>query len=284
MKKFVTLRFALVLSGLLIAAVWFMPFDTIAEYFNDDPDIPNFIKKAKSAFSKEEYRQMRQHQVELYRGMDDGDRVQKIRQRSEAIATMRQQEDDLRARPESPEKDALLMNWTAMGPDPIPNGQTQIVSTPVSGRVTAIAVHPANPDIVYVGTAQGGLYRSTNGGGFWSPLMDGAQSLAIGAIAISPTNPETIYVGTGEPNFSLDSFFGVGLYRIENASTTANLFGPFNLDGASQNVFLGRAISEIIVHPTDGNTIFVSTTSGTGGISGSANNTLPSRGVYRSTN
>ena len=48
--------------------------------------------------------------------------------------------------------------------------------------------------------------------------MDGAQSLAIGAIAISPSNPEIVYVGTGEPNFSLDIFFGVGVYRINNAS------------------------------------------------------------------
>ena len=283
MKKFVTLRFALVVLGLLTAAVWLTPFDTIAEYFNDDPDIPNFIKKAKSAFSKEEYRHMRQHQVELYRGMDDGDRVQKIMQRSEAIATMRQQEDDLRARPESPEKDALLMNWTAIGPDPIPNGQTQVVSTAVSGRVTAIAVHPANPDIVYVGTAQGGLYRSTNGGNAWTPLLDGAESLAIGAVAISPSQPETIYVGTGEPNFSADSYFGVGVYRIDNASTSATVSGPFG----SAN-FSGRSIAEILVHPTDPATIFVASASAAAAINGGTAppTTVPAqnRGIWRSSN
>ena len=54
----------------------------------------------------------------------------------------------------------------------------------MSGRTIAIAVHPTNPDIVYVGTANGGLYRTINGGTTWTPLMDSADSLAIGAIAI----------------------------------------------------------------------------------------------------
>ncbi|MGB3006259.1 MAG: hypothetical protein WBC06_07110, partial [Chitinophagaceae bacterium] len=61
--------------------------------------------------------------------------------------------------------------WTEIGPNPIPNGQ--VAAGPqlaVSGRTIAIAVHPTNADIVYVGTAQGGLYRSTNGGTSWTPL------------------------------------------------------------------------------------------------------------------
>jgi hypothetical protein len=78
--------------------------------------------------------------------------------------------------------------WTAIGPYPIPNGQTTTVQTPVSGRVTAIAVHPTDPNTVYVGTAQGGVWRSQNGGTTWTPIFDGARSLAIGALALAPTN------------------------------------------------------------------------------------------------
>ena len=58
--------------------------------------------------------------------------------------------------------------WTPLGPYPIPNGQTTNVATAVSGRVTAIAVHPTNPDLVYVGTAQGGVWRSMDGGASWT--------------------------------------------------------------------------------------------------------------------
>ena len=66
--------------------------------------------------------------------------------------------------PNSHAKDALLAPWIPLGPAPIPNGQTVGISTPVSGRTISIAVHPTNPNIVYVGAAQGGLYRSTDGG------------------------------------------------------------------------------------------------------------------------
>src|SRR5205823_3124327 len=64
------------------------------------------------------------------------------------------------------------VTWTARGPFPIPNGQTETREDPVSGRVTAITVHPTNPTIVYVGTAQGGLYRTLDGGSTWTQLMD----------------------------------------------------------------------------------------------------------------
>ena len=175
--------------------------------------------------------------------------------------------------------------WTEIGPNPIPNGQVGTgPQLAVSGRTISIAVHPTNPDIVYVGTAQGGLYRSTNGGTTWTPLMDNAMSLAIGTIAISPSSPETIYVGTGEPNFSADSYFGVGVYRIDNASSaTPTLTGPLNDDAVNADVFTGRAISRILVHPTNPAIIFVSTASGIGGIGGTTPGVLPSQGIYRST-
>src|SRR6516164_8037871 len=70
--------------------------------------------------------------------------------------------------------------WTAIGPAPIPNGQTipedvngiSLTHTPVSGRVTAIVIDPADPNTAYVGAAQGGVYQTRNGGTTWTPLMD----------------------------------------------------------------------------------------------------------------
>jgi len=154
----------------------------------------------------------------------------------------------------------------------------------VSGRVTAIAVDPTSDLIVYVGTAQGGLYRSLDGGTNWTALMDSAQSLAIGAITIDPLNHDTVFVGTGEGNLSGDSFFGVGLYIIRSASTASfTVSGPFNSNGAS-DVFTGRAITKILVNPVDDNKILVSTASGVSGLSSESFNTLPARGVYLSNN
>ena len=95
----------------------------------------------------------------------------------------------------------------------------------VSGRVSAIAVHPGNADIVYVGAAQGGVYRSTNGGTSWTKIFETADSLAIGALALAPSDPSILYVGTGESAGSADSFFGVGLYRIERRRSLGRVGG-----------------------------------------------------------
>lgn len=246
-----------------------------------DPDIPDF---ARHKINKEEFMMQRAEGIGLLRGVEK-DRPFDPALRIEALKQMEAQQQQLYAMPNSPMKDALLSVWTELGPNPIPNGQ--VIAGPqlaVSGRTISIAVHPTNPNIVYVGTAQGGLYRSTNGGTNWTPLMDDAMSLAIGALALAPSSPDILYVGTGEPNFSADSFFGVGVYRIDNASsTTPTITGPLNKDASNADVFSGRAIGNIRVHPTDPATIFVSTTSGVGGI-GPTSSSLPSRGIYRSTN
>src|SRR5205807_5223968 len=116
--------------------------------------------------------------------------------------------------------------WTAIGPAPLPNGINGNSPGPTnstSGRVTAIAIDPTNSQKVYLGTAQGGVWRSTDGGTNWTSIFDSAQSLAIGALAVAPSSPSTLYVGTGEFNSCGDCFFGAGLYRIDNADTSATL-------------------------------------------------------------
>ena len=166
----------------------------------DEPDLPGFFK---GNISKEEFMLRRNEFIGLKRGLDEKN-IADPKMRQTAIANMEKQQANVVSMPESIEKNSLLAAWTPIGPAPIPNGQTSGISTPVSGRTIAIAIHPTNPNIVYVGTAQGGLYRSTDGGTNWTPLLDNALSLAIGAVAISPSQPDTIYVGTGEPNFSAE--------------------------------------------------------------------------------
>jgi photosystem II stability/assembly factor-like uncharacterized protein len=249
---------------------------------NDDPDLPPGMA---GRVDKEAYLRARGDYFDLLRGRD-GEVPEGARER--AIEQMERQEKQLRARPSASSVRAAvnITDWAFIGPNPIPLGQTQGTRVPVSGRTISIAVHPTDPDIVYVGTAQGGLYKSTNGGANWTKLFEfQLETLAIGAITIDPTDSNIVFVGTGENGQSADSFAGKGLYIIRNAnSATPTLNGPFRTNGIGDNVFNGRAIGRILVNPLDHNTIFVCTANGTGGNPNTTTVLLPPRGVYRSTN
>ncbi|MEO6324424.1 MAG: hypothetical protein ABIT01_04670, partial [Thermoanaerobaculia bacterium] len=175
--------------------------------------------------------------------------------------------------------------WALLGPHPIPNGQTSNTSVPVSGRTISIAIHPTNSNILYVGTAGGGIYKSTNGGDNWTPLFElQLGTLAIGAITIDPSDSNVVWIGTGEAGFSGDSLVGVGVYKISAAnSATPTISGPFNQTAGAVDIFSGRGIGRIAVS-SDGSTIFVCTTSAISGNPAVGPFNIPTRGIYRSTN
>ncbi|MBK6766545.1 MAG: hypothetical protein IPG71_09610 [bacterium] len=104
-------------------------------------------------------------------------------------------------------------NWSSIGPNNY------------SGRILSIAWNPVNTNIIYVGSASGGLWKTTNGGTTWSPLTDNLASLAIGCIALDPTNPDIIYIGTGEGSFNIDAVFGAGVFKSTDAGATWNTTG-----------------------------------------------------------
>ncbi len=113
--------------------------------------------------------------------------------------------------------------WQELGPQPADT--FGLVS---SGRVAAVAVDPTNNEVVYAGAAQGGVWKTTDGGNTWTPLTDTQASLAIGSIAIDPENHLTIYVGTGELNNSGDSYYGAGILKsTDGGSTWTQYPGPF---------------------------------------------------------
>jgi photosystem II stability/assembly factor-like uncharacterized protein len=247
----------------------------------EDPDLPPWMV---GRIDKEAYLRLRGDYIDMLRGRPI-DLPYDPRER--AIQQMDKQEAQVQERVRRGLASPVnTSNWAFLGPAPIPLGQTSTTRVPVSGRTIAIAVHPTDPNTVYVGTAQGGLYKSTNGGANWTrPFEFQLESLAIGAITIDPNDSNIVYVGTGEPNLSADSFAGRGLYIIRNAnSASPTLNGPFRLDGSSNDIFTGRAIGRIVVNPLDNNVIFVCTTSGSGGNPNTSPATLPRRGVYRSTN
>jgi photosystem II stability/assembly factor-like uncharacterized protein len=140
------------------------------------------------------------------------------------------------ARPE------LGATWQEIGPQP-----ANTFGLVNSGRVAAVAVDPTNNDVVYAGAAQGGIWKTTDGGNTWTPLTDTQASLAIGSIAIDPENHLTIYVGTGELNNSGDSYYGAGILKsTDGGSTWTQYAGPF-AGGANG----GARIGGLAVHPTN---------------------------------
>lgn len=164
--------------------------------------------------------------------------------------------------------------WAPLGPAPLVSG-----TAAWSGRVTSIAMHPVSPNTIFVGAAQGGVWKSTDAGATWTPLTDKEVSLAIGALAIDPSNPGTIYAGTGESNSSCDSYFGAGILKSTDGGTSWSLIGATPFDNTS--------FSRIIVHPTDPATLWAANTTGVGGFAADVCYGAPGSGtfgVWKSTN
>ncbi len=128
----------------------------------------------------------------------------------------------------------------------IPFGQTYGgARVLVSGRVTSIAIDPTAADTIYLGTAQGGVWKSTDNGATWAPKTDNENSLAIGALALDPNSPAIVYAGTGEGNFSGDSYYGVGILKSTDGGTTwTNL---------AASTFFGNRFCRLIVDTSSGN-------------------------------
>jgi photosystem II stability/assembly factor-like uncharacterized protein len=174
------------------------------------------------------------------------------------------------------EKPFELRDYSVFGKctwNPVGSGPAVVSSTsptpPVAyaGRTLAIAINNSSPNIMFIGTANGGIWKSTDSGLNWSPKSDYNDSLAIGTIVIDPNDSSRIFAGTGEFHDTGSgglTYYGSGILKsIDVGETWTNLstspsfqgdeiskllFDP--LDATSQHMFLSSATG--VYESTDG--------------------------------
>lgn len=135
-----------------------------------------------------------------------------------------------------------------------------------AGRVSDIAIHPSNPDKWFVGVASGGVWLTENHGTTFRPIFDNYGSYSIGCVSIAPSNSSVIWVGTGENNNQRAVAYGDGVYKSTDGGKS------FTNMGLKKSEHIGN----ILIHPTDENTLWVSAYGPVWSSGGE-------RGVYKST-
>ena len=153
--------------------------------------------------------------------------------------------------------------WQSAGPQPV-NSEDPTYQDPVvnnfgagwgidAGRVTAVTVDPRDDDTVYMGAADGGIWKTTDGGATWASIGDELDTQAIGAIAVATRRPDTLYVGTGEAVTSQDAYFGLGIFRSTDGGATFTKVGG--------TLFDRKTVFKILA-PANGRFVFAATNQG----------------------
>jgi hypothetical protein len=134
--------------------------------------------------------------------------------------------------------------WTLVGP------------VNIGGRVNAIAINPYNPSTVFIGAANGGVWKTMDAGTTWTPLTDQLQSVSMGSLAIDPNDTNIVFAGTGELPSTEDSYAGYGLLRSTDGGMTWSDVGSSNVG----------AYSRVIVNPKHSNIIYAAAGRSGGGV------------------
>jgi len=134
----------------------------------------------------------------------------------------------------------------------------------MSGRIACVDVVAANPKIMYVGAATGGIWKSADGGVTWNPIFDEQSTSSIGDVTIDPANPAIVWVGTGEANPRNSAGVGRGVFKT--------------LDGGKNWQFLGlektERISRLLLNPHNPDVAYAAAMGTTWGEN-------PERGVFK---
>ena len=165
------------------------------------------------------------------------------------------------------------LQWANIGPSGIIYGEPSPHWGELSGRIRGIAVHPTDPNTVYIAVAAGGIWKTTDGGQSWNDIANSLPSVTYGAITIDPNNPNIIYAGGGEVVFGNPApyyYEGAGVYKsMDGGMTWAQ-----NINGFGSVTFFG----DIEVSPQNPNLIFAALGSGN-----YFRGNMSNEGIWRST-
>lgn len=189
--------------------------------------------------------------LEAVRAMD-ADPMQTRSARTVDLAEALQAPPDATGEPPVPGQPS----WHPLGPTVMRNGQTYGSGAgsrvDVSGRVSAIAVDPADGAHVLVGAAGGGVWETHDGGASWAPRGDHLPTLTVGALTFDAAEPGLAYLGSGEGDFYAG--LGQGVFRSTDGGTTWSL--------AAGAPFVGVGFYGLEVDPSDHRTLYAATTAG----------------------
>ena len=135
------------------------------------------------------------------------------------------------------------------------------------GRIHDIEVLPNDPATVFIASASGGIWKSTNKGTTWKPVFDDQAVSTFGDMAISLSNPDVIYAGSGEQQNRQSTSWGNGVYKSTDQGET------WRSIGLEKTYHIAR----VIIHPENPNIVFVAAL-------GNLWNSSKERGVYQTTN
>src|SRR3954470_10255653 len=136
----------------------------------------------------------------------------------------------------------------------------------MSGRISDLAVYEPNTSIYYVGTAHGGVWKTTNGGTTFEAEFQDQGLISIGDVTVSQSNPDLVWVGTGEANNRQSTSWGDGIYKSTDGGATFQHMG----------LRRSQHINRIVIDPANNDVVLVAAP---GPLFGSGGD----RGVYKTT-
>ncbi len=136
----------------------------------------------------------------------------------------------------------------------------------MSGRIADLAVYERDPAVYYVGTAHGGVWKTTSNGALFTPLFQNEGLISIGDVTISQRNPDVVWVGAGESNNRQSTSWGGGVWKSTDGGTTFQHMGLEN----------SRHINRIVIDPTNDDIVLVAATGPLFGAGGD-------RGIFKTT-